>query len=52
MLAAVEAKEVEQVKVGHLGASTLAIHSEEAEIDPLTDITARFGKLVSVIKLQ
>ena len=49
MLEAAEAVEAEQAKIGNPGMSALAIHTEEADLDPLADLTARFDKLVGAI---
>ena len=48
MLEAAEAVEAEQAKVGNPGTSALAV-TEELEMDPLADLTARFDELVAAI---
>ena len=49
MLDAGEAVEAEQAKVGVPGASALAIQEEDAQPDPLQDLTERFEELVAAI---
>ena len=46
MLEAAEAVETEQAKIGNPGTSALAV-AEEADMDPLADLTARFDELVA-----
>ena len=48
MLEAARAVEAEQAKIGNPGTSALAV-TEELEMDPLADLTARFDELVAAI---
>ena len=49
MLDAAEAVEAEQAKVGAPGTLALAVQEEEAEPDPLQDLTERFKELIAAI---
>ena len=49
MLDAAEAVEAEQAKVGAPGSSALAIQEEDAQPDPLQDLTERFEEQVAAI---
>ena len=49
MLDAAEAVEAEMAKVGPPGASALAVHDGQEDMDPLADLTARFEELVAAI---
>ena len=49
MLEAAEAVEAKQAKVGNPGTSALAVHAEESDSDPLSDLTARLDELVAAI---
>ena len=48
MLEADKAVEAEQAKIGNPGTSALAV-AEEADLDPLANLTARFDELVAAI---
>ena len=41
--------EAKQAKIGYPGSSTLAMHAEEQDFDPVTDLTARFDELLASI---
>ena len=51
MLEAAEAVEAEQAKIGNPGTSALAV-AEEADLDPLANLTARFDELVAAIRFK
>ena len=48
MLEAAKAVEAEQAKIGNPGTSALAV-TEEVDMDPLANLTARFDELVAAI---